>query len=356
MSVSRTLEPRNSLLTTLLPVRDVLLPWFVSRVYAAVLITTFWSVRAGAGLRFAGFTSWDGFWYLYIARHGYGGPPSDGLLTPWPFFPLLPGVIRGLTQIGASASAGPVVLNHLVFLLALAGVWRIALRHVTPAAARLAVWSLALFPGAFIFSMVYPSAIFLAASVWAFVFVEERHDVMAGVMVVAVTLVRPNGLVLAIALLLALRSIRRVLIVCAPAFAAFGIWCTLCWYWTRDPFVFLSSKDAWHEITILEVTRHVKASVYPHLLLAIAAMVAVLICRRRLPASWTAFTALYLLPSLGLGMAGLGRYANETFPPFVAAGDLLHRASSWVRVAAFSLAIAGQALCAWWVLHDLYTP
>jgi Gpi18-like mannosyltransferase len=356
MSVSRTREPITTSLTTLLPVREVVLPWIVSRVYAAALIITMWSIRSGSGIRLGGFTSWDGFWYLSIARYGYGPPPTSGVLSPWPFFPFLPGAIRALTAMGFHAAGGIVVVNHLVFLLALAGVWRIARRHVSPAAARLAVWSLALFPGAFIFSMVYPSAIFLAASVWTFALVEERHDVSAGVLAVVATLVRPNGVVIVVALALAVWSRRRVLIVCAPAVAAFGVWCSLCWYWTGNPLVFLHSKAAWHEITILEVTTHVKASVYPHLLLAIAAMVAVLICRRRLPASWTAFTALYLVPSLGLGMAGLGRYANETFPPFVAAGDLLHRAASWVRVGAFSLAIVGQAVCAWWVLHDLYTP
>ena len=158
MSARRALEPRAPLLATVLPVREVVLPWFVSRVYAAILITTMWSVRSGAGIRLGGFTSWDGIWYLGIARYGYGAPPTDGTLTPWPFFPLLPGAIRMLTAAGVSARGGVVVLNHLVFLLALAGVWRIARRQVPPAAARLAVWSLALFPGAPIFSMAYPAS------------------------------------------------------------------------------------------------------------------------------------------------------------------------------------------------------
>ncbi|HKA94400.1 MAG TPA: hypothetical protein VKE97_11395, partial [Acidimicrobiia bacterium] len=65
---------------------------------------------------------------------------------------------------------------------------------------------------------------------------------------------------------------------------------------------------------------------------------------------------LYLLPSLGLGMVGLGRYANECFPPFVAAGELLHRAKRWLVVTAFAAAVAGQALCVWWVIHDHYLP
>jgi hypothetical protein len=55
-------------------------------------------------------------------------------------------------------------------------------------------------------------------------------------------------------------------------------------------------------------------------------------------------------------MVGLGRYANECFPPFVAAGELLHRARRWLLVTAFAASVAGQALCAWWVIHQHYIP
>jgi hypothetical protein len=364
LTASRSKRARarhQSVWATLFPVREVLLPWFVSRVYSAALIVTTWSTSAGSrgGIRLEGFTVFDGGWYLGIAHDGYGPPPlGGGVQTPWPFFPLLPGVIRGLSYLGISADGGIVAFNHVAFLLALAGLWRLAHRHVGPRAARLAVWSLALFPGAFIFSMIYPSAIFLAASVWAFLLVEERHDASAGLLVAAAALVRPNGIVVAVALVFAVRSFRRALIVCAPAVAAFGMWCVLCWYWTTNPLVFADAKNGWPELTILEFIQAPKLyqDAWPHLFLALAAIVAVLICRRRLPSSWIAFTALYLIPSLGLGMIGLGRYANEAFPAFVAAGEILHRTRTWLRVAAFGLAITGQAVCAWWVLHEFYIP
>jgi hypothetical protein len=96
--------------------------------------------------------------------------------------------------------------------------------------------------------------------------------------------------------------------------------------------------------------------VIPHVLLALAALGALFFVRRRLPAAWTPFTVLYLLPSLGLGMVGIGRYANECFPPFVAAGDLLHRVRCHLRIAAFGSAVVGQAVCAWWVIHHQYIP
>ena len=196
------------------------------------------------------------------------------------------------------------------------------------------------------------------ASVWAFILVDERHDLAAAVLVTGAALVRPNGIVLAIALVFVLRSWRRVLLVCAPSVVAVALWCVACFHWTGDPLVFLSSKEGWPEVTVkaIAIAPWRYDYVYPHLFLALAALGALFLVRRRLPAAWTLFTVLYLLPSLGLGMVGLGRYANECFPPFVAAGVLLDRARRWVLVAAFSAAVAGQAVCAWWVIHSHYLP
>jgi hypothetical protein len=285
----------------LLPWREVVLPWLVSRVYSVALIVGAASIGHD-GLRATGFAKWDGQWYLAIARFGYGPEPVEGVQTRWPFFPGFPGVIHAIREIGLPDRGTVVVLNQLVFLIALAGVWRIARRYTSARPARLAAWSLALFPGAFVFSMVYPSAIWLAASVWAFILVDERHDVPAA--------------------------------------------------------VFLSSKEGWPEVTVkafvLAPWRY--DYVFPHIFLALAALGALWLVRKRLPFAWTVFTVLYLLPSLGLGMVGLGRYANECFPPFVAAGELLHRSRRWVVATAFAAAVAGQALCAWWVIHEHYIP
>jgi MYXO-CTERM domain-containing protein len=266
--------------------------------------------------------------------------------------------MRAIDALWLPDRVGIVLLNQVVFLIGLAGLYQLAGRHVSDRAARLAVWSLALFPGAFVFSMVYPSSIWLAMSVWAFILVDERHDLAAAVLVTGAALVRPNGIVLAVALVFVLRSWRRVLLVCAPSVAAVAIWCAFCYSWTGDALVFLSSKEGWPEVTVkafaLAPWRY--DYVFPHLFLALAALGALLLVRRRLPFAWTVFTVLYLLPSLGLGMVGLGRYANECFPPFVAAGELLYRARRWVRAAAFGAAVVGQAVCAWWVIHQHYIP
>ena len=123
----------------------------------------------------------DGAWYVEIAKIGYGPKPAPGTESPWPFFPFLPGLMRVGGWLGPSEAFVGVAVNHLAFLLGLAGLYRIARRHVSPRASELGVWLIALFPASFLFSMIYPSAIFLAASVWAFCFVEERRDLLRGI-------------------------------------------------------------------------------------------------------------------------------------------------------------------------------
>jgi formate hydrogenlyase subunit 3/multisubunit Na+/H+ antiporter MnhD subunit len=89
--------------------------------------------------------------------------------------------------------------------------------------------------------------------------------------------------------------------------------------------------------------------VAPHLTLALAALAALVIERRRMPRAWMAFTAMWLLPSLYLGMVGLGRYAANTFPPFIAAGSILERWGPIARFAVFSAGIIGLAAACYWV-------
>ena len=344
-----------------LPWAEVVLPWMVSRIVSATLIVA--TAPAGRAAGTGAFSRWDGVWYLLIARSGYGHPPIGAVQNRWPFFPVLPAVIDVVRTFGLPGRGGAITINHLAFLLALAGVWRIARRHTSDDASRLAVWALALFPGAFVFSMVYPSAILLATAVWAFVLVEEHHDAVAGVLAATAALTRPNGIVVAIALVVGVaaapsRLWRRVALVGGPAFMALGFWCALCWYWTGNPVVFLAAKLGWHEVDVVDVVRDPigNPNACLHLVLGIAAVAVVLLRRRRLPSSWTLFTGLYLVPSLGLGIVGLGRYTNECFPPFVAAGELLERTSAVARRRLFLSAVGLQAAAAWWVLHQAHVP
>jgi hypothetical protein len=329
---------------SVLPWSGVVAPWLFSRVVSIVVLLA--AVNDPArGSRFEQVaTRWDGAFYLDIARNGYG--PVNVPFPKWPFFPLLPGLIRALSEV-ADDKAAIFVFNQLVFLVALAGVYRIASRHGGPTVAALSVWALAVFPASFVFSMTYPSAIFLAASVWAFVLVEDRHDLAAGLVAVGAALVRPNGLFVAVALVVAVWSWRRAALVAGPSVVAVVGWCVYCADRTGDPFVFLTTKSRWEEITFVGLFHgHVKWSVLPHVLLVLGVLVVLLLQRKRVPRAWLVFGVLYLIPSLQLGMVGLGRYANECFPPFVAAGQILERWPVRARGAAFALSTFGLVVFA----------
>jgi hypothetical protein len=321
------------------PWTGVVAPWLFSRVVSIVvlLIGVNDPTRGSRFVQVA--TRWDGAFYLDIAHHGYG--PVDIPFPKWPFFPGLPGLLRVLSEV-ADTQVAFFVLNQVVFLVALAGVYRLARRHGTGSAATLAVWALALFPASFVFSMTYPSGIFLAASVWGFLLVEDHLDVGAAVLALGAAMLRPNGLVVAVSLVIAVRSWRRAVVVAGPAVVGVVAWCWYCADRAGDPFVFLTSKSRWVEITFFGLfSGHVKWTMVPHVALAIAAIGVVVLQRRRLPVAWLAFTALYLLPSFQLGMVGLGRYANECFVPFVGGGQILERWPPRARYAALGLSTVG---------------
>ncbi|HEX9506025.1 MAG TPA: hypothetical protein VGA62_08460 [Acidimicrobiia bacterium] len=321
------------------PWTGVVAPWLVSRVLSMVVLLV-GAHDPARGSRFTQVaTRWDGAFYFDIARHGYGS--VDVPFPKWPFFPGLAGLIRALSEV-ADAHVAIFVVNQLVFLVALAGVYRLARRHGTGSAAALAVWALALFPASFVFSMTYPSGLFLAASVWGFVLVEDHLDPGAAVLALGAAMLRPNGLVVAVSLVVAVRSWRRAIVVAGPAVVGVVAWCWYCADRTGDPLVFLTSKSRWVEITFVGLfSGHVKWSMVPHVVLAIGAIVVVVLQRRRLPVAWLAFAALYLLPSFQLGMVGLGRYANECFVPFVGTGQILERWSPRARYAVLGLSTVG---------------
>src|SRR4051794_17345952 len=109
-----------------LPWTGVVAPWLLSRVVSVVVLLA--AVNDPArGSRFEQVaTRWDGAFYLDIARNGYG--PVDIPFPKWPFFPLLPGLIRAFGQV-ADDRVAIFVFNQLVFLVALAGVYRLASRN-----------------------------------------------------------------------------------------------------------------------------------------------------------------------------------------------------------------------------------
>jgi hypothetical protein len=345
--------------TRFLAWRVALLPFVVSRIISDALILVASHERPVAldPANLDGFAKWDGSWYARIAYEGYRGAYVPGVESPWPFFPLLPWLMRVGHWLGPKPELAGVVLNHGVFFVGLVGLYRITSRRFGGRAGLLAVWTLALFPASFVFSMVYPSAIYFAASVWAFALVEEDRDVAAGLVLVAAVMARPNGFFVAIAIAFAVRwSWRRVLVVCGPAAAAFAAWSWYNAHRTGDFLTFYKAKDAWPEIDLVDFVLRDRKIAIPHVLLAVAAIAAVALVWRKLPGSWLVLTGLALGLPLFVGMVGLGRYVAETFPPFAAAGELLQRWPRVALVAFFGACVVLQAVCVYWVVYLDYIP
>ena len=65
---------------------------------------------------------------------------------------------------------------------------------------------------------------------------------------------------------------------------------------------------------------------------------------------------LALLPSLVLGVTGVGRYAAEAFPVFIALGAILERLPRWLRPAYFLSSALGLVAFGVMVTRWKYVP
>lgn len=337
-------------------------PWLVSR---AIIFVTLMVLGARAAHNIPDYSRlvmWDGNWYRIIATSGYGPPPHAGDWSTWPYFPLLPAIGWLGHAIGGKYTLTQLAASNVAALFALAGVRRLALPY-GQAAANWAVWLTALFPGAITLAMSYPDSLYLAGTVWAFVLIADARPAWAGVVAVIATASRPNAFVMLVPLALAAfagvgrtdRPITRsIALVVGPSLVFLAAWCGWLWHATGDPLVFIGSKSAWVEVTILDVIRSPLANRYALLHVALSAVLAApfLVHWRRYPVAWRVVVGLGVVPSLALGTVGLARYSICCFPLAIAAGDLVTRRLSDRR--AWWLLAVSSGLLVWFGLLISY--
>jgi hypothetical protein len=232
-AMRHALRPRPSLLESVRVKRPQRLPvawsatapvWAVSRIsvilagYFAVLIIGFPAQRA---VRFSDSTflnllgMWDAAWYVDIAVYGYrwhGVPYKQQNVA---FFPAFPMVMRaGGALLGAyqpdirppAAERRMLVGGWLValgtFWLALVYVYRWSEARAGPSVAKASITLLAAYPFAVFFSAPYTEALYLLGAAAAFFHFERGEWLRCACWGFLVGLVRPNGVLLAIPLLL----------------------------------------------------------------------------------------------------------------------------------------------------------
>jgi hypothetical protein len=289
-------------------------------------------------------TSWDGAWYMEVARTGYPRhvPPNitfDQLEARAAFFPLYPRTVWALNKVlpggDVFAALALNVVLGAVFIL-LVGV--LARRWFGNKVAGRAMVLTAFFPGSFVLSFAYSEALMMVLVAGCLLLLMDRRWLLAGLVAALVTASRPNGLAIvlacAVAAFFAIKDDRDWMSLLAPVMAPlgwlafqlflgvhtgeFGIW-------------FRVQGEAWDEGTSFGATavRDVgNAFLHPmespkHLLtlMCVAAMLFGLwaIWKRPLPWPATAYTlailALMLIPST---VTARPRFLFTAFPLFIA--------------------------------------
>ncbi len=319
-------------------------------------------------LSFAGAVDrWDSRWFLRAAADGW---PRHIVTvhghvtgTTIAFFPLFPLAIRAAGHLtGLSLLLTGAVLSSVTGLSAMVAVWFLVRQYAGAAAADRATVLLALFPGAFVFSMVYAEGIVItlvAVGLWA---LRQRRWVVAGVAGALATATSPVALAFAVSCawvaLVHLRRERSWRALVAPALVPTGFIGYQLWLWRHTGNLGawrLTEQGGWHSYLSVGYPLHVASTFITHPFsstanttmivagTAVAVVGAAVALRDRQPAP----VLLYGLTvgALALLTAPVGlrpRFVLDAFPLVAALG--VHLRGRWFRVAAVVSAVGLVAL------------
>jgi len=176
--------------------------------------------------------SWDGRWYLELVRHGYPRhiPPNityEQTEARAAFFPLYPGIVRGVDRILPGGDTVAALSVNAVFgAIAVVLVGLLARRLAGTDVAARAMVLFAVFPGSFVLSFAYSEATLIVLAAACLLLLMDRRWELAGLVGALATLTRPNGLALvaacAVASFLAIRERREWRSLSAPLLSPLG--------------------------------------------------------------------------------------------------------------------------------------
>ena len=291
---------------------------------------------AAAGPRSLGaLNTWDARWYRIVASKGYLLVP--GRQSDPAFFPLYPVLLRVVHGIGIGYATAGVAIANVAFLVALVAFHALTRELLGGAVARRATVYLAIFPVGYVFSMAYPESLVLAAIAAAGVAALRGRWGLAATAAAAAALARPEGVFVAVPLLVLAWQRRSRLtpvrsgVAFGSVLAAGGGFAAYPLYLDRvlhDPAAWSKAERAWgrrftpfgaaHALQHLPqafagnhwVARDVAATVCYLLLLAAAA-------RAGAPRAWLAAgVAIVVLPLFSGSFASIGRFGLLAPPVF----------------------------------------
>lgn len=379
--------------------------WFPASVYGAVsavlLVAQHLSAEQNSGgdfaLRWRGlhyylhsWSQFDGPEYVRIATEGYSYTPGVRSNIVW--FPLYPNLMRAARWAVDDPIVAGVAVSLIGGVVAAVLWWRwLRVVELSGRERTVAFLALMLYPyGWYLYGAVHSDSVFLAAVLGAFLLVERRQYLLAGLVGALATAGRPTGLALAPALVLL--AMEREGFLSAPAHgrswvtrwelpvavdrgrwrwalllplvALVGVGAYMTYLAVRfgEPFAFATNQRVYHPtrfpwLKLAFLTRWRDFSDDPRyaltigaqMLISLAVLVATPRVGRRFGWGYAAFCAsLVLIPASSTpDFMGSGRYMIAAFPAFALYGSWLSRRRRWTADIALGLgatALVGLAM------------
>lgn len=321
----------------------------------------------------SGLVGWDASWYLRIIESGYQHLPWESMR----FFPLLPLSAKVLSPFLGARLALLVVVNAAALGAGIL-IERLAREESggDRALASRAAWILAFLPPAFVLAMGYAEALLIFFSIAMFLALRRQRWGWAIVMGLLAGLSRPLGVLLVVpAVIECCRELRRarpgerMLRAAAAISPGGGGLVYLGWSWLAhgDPLRPLRLQQEYDRRGGFEnpVTRLAEAARQLldgadlgsglHFPWAIGFLVLLVVCFRKLPASYGAFAAAVLLVALSASnLDSLERYGLSAFPLVIALASILR--PPWLERAALVLMGCGLTTYATLAFLGAYVP
>jgi hypothetical protein len=318
---------------------------------------------------------YDSGWYVGIAHEGYSDHSIEmfdaGQQSAVAFFPSYPLVVRQVDRVVGDGALAAILTTFVAGLGFVLLFWRWCRDRLTPRGRRVALALLLLYPYAwFLYGTGYADALFLCATMAAFVLLDADRPVLAGIVAVVATAGRPTGAAVVIGLVAVALDrrdaidwsrVRPRLVVHRDrirfadagvllAISGLAAWCAYLYVRTGDPFAFSTVQGApgwdqpsgphtWFKIGFFSRIYHLAAPAFTIRLLAQAAMALLFLSlipavARKLGWGYGAFcVAIIGIPLIGTGdFQGVGRYLLAAFPVFAVAGEWLAEREGLRRV------------------------
>jgi len=291
---------------------------------------------------------WDSEWYLLIAERGYDvgslrtqfGHQTDPTATAG-FLPLYPILIRTLSPVLGGVGAGLAVSN-LALIAAVVLLFQLVRFEFEGATGEEAAFAscaaLLAFPSSLFLSAVYAESLFLALSLGVFLSARKGRFGIAGVLGGLATLTRPFGVLLLLPVLWEWWRQRReenvglwAVLWVLPIPGALAAFMFFCGEVFSDPLALFHRQERWrgslsgpwrafvHWWESGPVAHGSHGSTL-ELVVAVCCIVGLILMVRRLPISYTIYTAAGLALALGSTLWSFSRIAVTLFPLFVLLG------------------------------------